>query len=186
MALIDKLRAIADGFRASRGITEELSLDRMAELARVEIGSGDGTTSSYSIKTEEASITTNSSGQATVTFSFKPKYVFITDRNDITVSNTVYKNNGGFDFTKSLNCITCCFRNASSMIQILGNLSENTVTIVAATAAAQTISGLQLTLRAYGIEESTESEVSQSYYTGTITPDSTTGNDGDLYFKVTR
>lgn len=26
----------------------------------------------------------------------------------------------------------------------------------------------------------------QNYYTGTTTPDSTTGNDGDLYFKVTR
>lgn len=26
----------------------------------------------------------------------------------------------------------------------------------------------------------------QNYYTGTTTPDSTTGNDGDLYFKVIR
>ena len=26
----------------------------------------------------------------------------------------------------------------------------------------------------------------QNYYTGTTTPDSMTGNDGDLYFKVTR
>ena len=28
--------------------------------------------------------------------------------------------------------------------------------------------------------------VVQNYYTGTTTPESTTGNDGDLYFKVTR
>lgn len=33
MALIDKLTAIADGFRASRGTTETYTLDRMAELA---------------------------------------------------------------------------------------------------------------------------------------------------------
>ena len=26
----------------------------------------------------------------------------------------------------------------------------------------------------------------QNYYTGTTTPESTTGSDGDLYFKVTR
>ena len=38
MALTDKLIAIADGFRTSRGLTEELSLDRMAELASEEIG----------------------------------------------------------------------------------------------------------------------------------------------------
>ena len=149
MALIDKLTAIADGFRASRGITEKLSLDRMAELARVEIGSGGGSTGSSSIQTEEVSVTTDSSGNATVTFSFKPKYV-LTDGKDITVNSTSYKNNGGFDFTKSLNCITCCFRNASSIIQMLGALNENTVTITVATASAQTISGLQLTLRAYG------------------------------------
>lgn len=40
MALIDKLKAIADGFRASRGLTEELTLDRMAELASEEVGGG--------------------------------------------------------------------------------------------------------------------------------------------------
>ena len=28
--------------------------------------------------------------------------------------------------------------------------------------------------------------VVQNYYTGTTTPESTTGSDGDLYFKVTR
>lgn len=33
MALIDKLKAIADGFRSSRGLTENLSLDEMATLA---------------------------------------------------------------------------------------------------------------------------------------------------------
>lgn len=34
MALIDKLTALADGFRESNGTTERLSLDEMAELAR--------------------------------------------------------------------------------------------------------------------------------------------------------
>lgn len=42
MALIDKLTAIADGFRASRGTTEQLSLDQMAVLAAESIGGGGG------------------------------------------------------------------------------------------------------------------------------------------------
>ena len=42
MALIDKLRAIADGFRSSRGTTQEYSLDDMATLAAEPVGgSGD-------------------------------------------------------------------------------------------------------------------------------------------------
>ena len=40
MALIDKLTAIADGFRASRGTTQAYTLDEMAELAAVPLGSG--------------------------------------------------------------------------------------------------------------------------------------------------
>lgn len=39
MALIDKLEAIADGFRSSRGLTDKLTLDEMAVLA-AESGSG--------------------------------------------------------------------------------------------------------------------------------------------------
>ena len=42
MALIDKLTAIADGFRASRGTTEQLSLDQMAVLAADPVGGGGG------------------------------------------------------------------------------------------------------------------------------------------------
>ena len=38
MALIDKLRAIADGFRSSRGTTQEYSLDEMATLAAEPVG----------------------------------------------------------------------------------------------------------------------------------------------------
>ena len=38
MALIDKLTAIADGFRASRGTTAKLSLDEMAVLAAENTG----------------------------------------------------------------------------------------------------------------------------------------------------
>lgn len=38
MALIDKLKAIADGFRASRGTTREYSLDEMAVLAAEKVG----------------------------------------------------------------------------------------------------------------------------------------------------
>lgn len=38
MALTDKLKSIADGFRASRGISDELSLTQMAELAAVPLG----------------------------------------------------------------------------------------------------------------------------------------------------
>ena len=53
MALIDKLIAIADGFRASRGLTEELSLDRMAELASEEVGGG-GATEPYMEETYDA------------------------------------------------------------------------------------------------------------------------------------
>lgn len=40
MALIDKLTAIADGFRASRGTTQEYTLDEMAVLAAEEVGGG--------------------------------------------------------------------------------------------------------------------------------------------------
>ena len=45
MALIDKLKAIADGFRASRGTEQKYSLDEMAVLAAEKVGggsSGDG------------------------------------------------------------------------------------------------------------------------------------------------
>ena len=41
MALIDKLKAIADGFRSSRGTTQEYTLDEMATLAAEPVsGSG--------------------------------------------------------------------------------------------------------------------------------------------------
>lgn len=42
MALIDKLKAIADGFRASRGTTKEYSLTEMAVLAAEKVGGGSG------------------------------------------------------------------------------------------------------------------------------------------------
>lgn len=38
MALIEKLTAIADGFRTSRGTTQEYTLDEMAVLAAEEVG----------------------------------------------------------------------------------------------------------------------------------------------------
>lgn len=41
MALIDKLTAIADGFRASRGITGKLPLEKMAELAAERVGAAE-------------------------------------------------------------------------------------------------------------------------------------------------
>ena len=41
MALIDKLKAIADGFRSSRGTTDELTLDDMAVLASEKVGGGE-------------------------------------------------------------------------------------------------------------------------------------------------
>lgn len=41
MALIDKLRAIGDGFRESRGTTQEYTLDEMAQMAR-EASGADG------------------------------------------------------------------------------------------------------------------------------------------------
>lgn len=41
MALIDKLTAIANGFRESRGTTAKLSLDEMAVLASEKVGGGD-------------------------------------------------------------------------------------------------------------------------------------------------
>lgn len=37
MALIEKLEAIADGFRSSRGLTEKISLDDMARLSLVPV-----------------------------------------------------------------------------------------------------------------------------------------------------
>lgn len=40
MALIEKLTAIADGFRESRGTTDKLTLDDMAELAAEAVGGG--------------------------------------------------------------------------------------------------------------------------------------------------
>ena len=42
MALIDKLRAIADGFRSSRGTTQQYTLDEMATLAAEPVGGGNG------------------------------------------------------------------------------------------------------------------------------------------------
>lgn len=42
MALIDKITAIADGFRTSRGITNKLSLDEMAALAAENVGGSGG------------------------------------------------------------------------------------------------------------------------------------------------
>jgi hypothetical protein len=42
MALIDKLKAIANGFRASRGTEQEYSLDEMAVLAAEKVGGGSG------------------------------------------------------------------------------------------------------------------------------------------------
>lgn len=42
MALIEKLTAIADGFRTSRGTTQEYTLDEMAVLAAEEVGGGGG------------------------------------------------------------------------------------------------------------------------------------------------
>lgn len=42
MALIDKIKAIADGFRASRVTEQEYSLDEMAVLAAEEVGGGSG------------------------------------------------------------------------------------------------------------------------------------------------
>lgn len=42
MALIDKLKAIADGFRASRGTTKGYSLDEMAVLAAEKVGGSGG------------------------------------------------------------------------------------------------------------------------------------------------
>lgn len=41
MALTDKLTAIADGFRTSRGTTEKLTLDDMAVLAGEAVGGSD-------------------------------------------------------------------------------------------------------------------------------------------------
>lgn len=41
MALIDKLTAIADGFRTSRGLTDKLPLDKMAELAAERVGTAE-------------------------------------------------------------------------------------------------------------------------------------------------
>ena len=41
MALIDKLTAIANGFRESRGTTDKLTLDEMAVLAAETVGGGD-------------------------------------------------------------------------------------------------------------------------------------------------
>ena len=40
MALINKLRAIGDGFRESRGTTQEYTLEEMAALAAEPLGSG--------------------------------------------------------------------------------------------------------------------------------------------------
>ena len=40
MALIDKLTAIADGFRTSRGTEQKYTLDEMAVLAAEKVGGG--------------------------------------------------------------------------------------------------------------------------------------------------
>ena len=42
MALIDKLTAIADGFRTSRGTEQKYTLDEMAVLAAEKVGGGGG------------------------------------------------------------------------------------------------------------------------------------------------
>ena len=42
MALTDKLTAIADGFRTSRGTEQKYTLDEMAVLAAEKVGGGGG------------------------------------------------------------------------------------------------------------------------------------------------
>ena len=42
MALTDKLTAIADGFRTSRGTEQKYTLDEMAVLAAEKVGGGAG------------------------------------------------------------------------------------------------------------------------------------------------
>lgn len=42
MALIDKLTAIADGFRTSRGTEQKYTLDEMAVLAAEKVGGNSG------------------------------------------------------------------------------------------------------------------------------------------------
>ncbi len=42
MALIDKLTAIGDGFRSSRGTEQKYTLDEMAVLAAEKVGGGAG------------------------------------------------------------------------------------------------------------------------------------------------
>ena len=49
MALTDKLVAIADGFRSSRGTTKKYTLDEMAILAAEPINNGSTTTSDFTI-----------------------------------------------------------------------------------------------------------------------------------------
>lgn len=49
MALTDKLVAIADGFRSSRGTTKKYTLDEMATLAAEPINNGSTTTSDFTI-----------------------------------------------------------------------------------------------------------------------------------------
>ena len=44
MALTDKLTAIADGFRTSRGTEQKFTLDEMAVLAAENVGGGGGET----------------------------------------------------------------------------------------------------------------------------------------------
>ena len=61
MALIDKLTAIADGFRTSRGTTQAYTLDEMAELAAVPLGGGTPT------PTQEKTVAITANGTHEVT-----------------------------------------------------------------------------------------------------------------------
>lgn len=99
--------------------------------------------------------------------------VFIDDTNLTNIANAIRSKNGSTDTYLP-----------SAMAPAIEALSVGDIDTSDATATESDIVNGQ-TAYVNGTKI-TGTLVVQNYYTGTTTPESTTGNDGDLYFKVTR
>lgn len=97
---------------------------------------------------------------------------FIDDTNLTAIANAIRAKNGSTD-----TYLPSAMPAAIEAIPIGIDTSDATAT------AADIINGQTAYVNGTKI---TGTLVVQNYYTGTTTPESTTGNDGDLYFKVTR
>lgn len=97
---------------------------------------------------------------------------FIDDTNLTAIANAIRAKNGSTDTYLP-----------SAMPAAIEAIPTGIDTSDATATAADIVSGQTAYVNGTKI---TGTLVVQNYYTGTTTPESTTGEDGDLYFKVTR